>query len=75
MSAQRLNARSLRRIARVTGLPVVRGWSHGGYVLSFAYSYDDWQTHAHGWYDKKTGTWGPVLDQDSHYSSCNSKEW
>jgi hypothetical protein len=74
VSAQRLNARSLRRIARDTGLPVVRGWAHGGYVLAFAYSDDGWETHHHGWYDKKTGNWG-LDDQDAHYSSCYSKEW
>lgn len=64
MSAQRLSDRSCRRIARATGQEVLRGWSHGGYVLS-------WVTpdHRHGWFDKKTGEWG-WNKAVCHYTSC-----
>lgn len=64
MGAQQLNARSVRRIARSTGLDVIRGWSHGGYVMCFVTA-----GHQHGWWNKKNEEWGfdchPV-----HYTSC-----
>lgn len=66
MSAQRLSARSLRRIERTTGLEVLRGWAHGGYIHDFVTP-----DHRHGWYDKKAGTWGWIVGDDlSHYTSC-----
>lgn len=67
MSAQQLNAKSVRRIARATGLPVIGGWSHGGYNLGFVT-----EDHRHGVFDKKTGEWWweePV----SHYTSCHER--
>jgi hypothetical protein len=73
VSAQRLSAKSTRRIARATGLDVVRAWSHGGYVFDFVVGADNIYRHSHGWFDKKTGTWGLYLDSAtsiSHYDTC-----
>lgn len=69
MSAQRLGPRWLRRLSRITGQPVVIGWSHGGYTLGFATD-----QHRHGAYDQKTGdvTWG---EPAFHYTSCYSDFW
>ena len=66
MSAQTLNARSVRRIERSIGEPVLRGWGHGGYVMGFVTP-----DHRHGWWDKKTGEveWAGH-DQVIHYTSC-----
>ena len=68
MSAQTLNPRSTRRVARSTGLDVIRAWSHGGYTFSFVTA-----DHRHGWWSKKDGVWG--WDEDGglspHYSSCH----
>lgn len=52
MSAQRLNAKSIRRIERDVGLSILRGWGHGG--SGFAFVTDD---HRHGFWDKKDQTW------------------
>lgn len=73
MSAQSLGPRWIRRLRRVTGLDVVRGWSHGGYDLAFATA-----DHQHGWFDIKAyrgvtsgQAWGiEEPDQVVHYSSC-----
>jgi hypothetical protein len=65
MSAQRLNARNVRRMARITGLPVIRAWSHGGYIFDFVT-----QGHLHGWYDLKTGEWGIETEDITHYNTC-----
>lgn len=65
MSAQVLNARSTRRIARSTGLDIVRAWSWGGYTMAFVTA-----DHRHGWWDKKTGEWEWETGQIFHYSSC-----
>jgi hypothetical protein len=78
MGAQRLNARSIRRIAFSTGLNVTRGWSHGGYTLSFFVPDPDHpHGHRHGWFDKKTGNWGwDTSNPPMHYTSCkNLEEW
>jgi hypothetical protein len=64
LSAQRLNARSTRRIAASTGLEIVRAWGHGGYTHAFV-TVD----HRHGWWDKKTGQWA-YEDDPMHYTSC-----
>ncbi len=64
MSAQHLNAKSVRRLIRATGLDIIRGWSHGGYTLGFVTA-----EHRHGWFDKKTGEWG-YDDITMHYTSC-----
>lgn len=66
MAAQRLNARSTRRLGRITGLDnIIRGWGHGGYVHGFVTS-----DHRHGWADIRTGEWG--YDEDPfHYTSCS----
>lgn len=66
MSAQVLNDRSTRRIARSTGLDVVRAWAWGGYTMYFVTA-----DHRHGWWDKKTSEWGFDEDADvMHYASC-----
>lgn len=70
MSAQRLNDRSLRRIARVIGEDVLRGWSNGGYIFDFVTP-----DHRHGWIDKKSGEWGWQQGRLCHYSSCASTDW
>jgi hypothetical protein len=67
MGAQRLSDRSVRRIARSTGLTVVRAWGHGDSVMSFVT--DD---HRHGWWHRRTGEWG-WDDPDGvllHFTSC-----
>jgi hypothetical protein len=64
MSAQRLSDKSIRRIERSTGLPVVRAWAHGGYVFNFVTA-----DHRHGAWDKKTGRW-EFHDNPMHYTSC-----
>jgi hypothetical protein len=67
VSAQRLSPRSTRRIARSTGLEVLRAWSHGGYTMDFV-TVD----HRHGWWDKKTGEWGWSTGVElEHYTSCH----
>lgn len=65
MSAQVLNDRSTRRIARSTGLDIVRAWSHGGYTMAFVTA-----DHRHGSWDKKTGEWEWETDRTWHYTSC-----
>lgn len=68
MGTQRLNPKSTRRIARSTGLDVVRAWGHGGYVMSFVTA-----DHKHGAWDKKTGRWELEDDdhgQVMHFSTC-----
>lgn len=65
MSAQVLSARSTRRIARSTGLDVVRAWSYGGYVMAFVTS-----AHEHGTWDKKTGEWEWEQPPVRHFTSC-----
>lgn len=42
MSASRLSDRKCRRIQRITGLTIVRGWSWGGYD---SWDYDDDPLH------------------------------
>jgi hypothetical protein len=66
VSAQRLSARSVRRIERGTGLAIRRAWAHGGYVFAFVTT-----DHRHGWWDKKTGEWGWDASPLAHYSSCD----
>lgn len=66
MSAQRLSPRSVRRIAASTGLDVVRGWSHGDTVLTFAT-----RDHQHGTWHRRTGAF--TLDPPGscrRYASC-----
>jgi hypothetical protein len=66
VGAQRLNDRSTRRIARSTGLDVVRAWSSGGYEFDFVTA-----DHRHGWWSKRDGSWGWAGDDVTpHYSSC-----
>lgn len=64
MSAQRLSAKSRRRIERSTGLDIVRAWAHGGYVFNFVTA-----DHRHGAWDKRTGEW-QFNDDAMHYTSC-----
>ncbi|MEU9415137.1 hypothetical protein [Streptomyces sp. NPDC048272] len=67
MSAQQLSPRSTRRIARSTGLNVVRAWGHGKYVMPFVTA-----DHRHGWWDKKTGKWAFEAEGEVvHYTSCS----
>jgi hypothetical protein len=65
MGAQRLNERNTRKIAAVTGLPVIRAWGHGGYVHDFVT-----RGHLHGWYSLKTGEWGIETSRVTHYDTC-----
>lgn len=65
MGAQRLSDKKTRKIARVTGLPVIRAWSHGGYTHDFVTA-----GHLHGWYDLKDGTWGIAAQVRTHYNTC-----
>lgn len=66
MGTQVLSPRSMRRIARSTGLEILRAWASGGYVFGFVTP-----GHRHGWWDKKTGEWGWETDDDfCHYTSC-----
>jgi hypothetical protein len=65
VSAQRLNERNTRKIARATGLPVIRAWSHGGYVHDFVAA-----GHLHGWYSLKTSEWGIEAGKVTHYNTC-----
>lgn len=64
VSAQRLSARSIRRMERSTGLSIRRAWAHGGYVFNFVTT-----DHRHGAWDKKTGDWQFQPDQRC-YTSC-----
>lgn len=65
MGSQILSPRSTRRIARSTGLDVVRAWGHGGYTFGFVTP-----DHRHGWWDKKTEEWGFDEGKPLHYTSC-----
>lgn len=65
MSAQRLNARKIRKIATATGLPVIRAWAHGGYEYDFVTA-----GHLHGWYSLKTREWGISAEVRTHYNTC-----
>lgn len=70
MSVQVLNDRSCRRIQRSTGETVLRAWANGGYVFEFVTP-----EHRHGWWDKKTGGWGWIPDEDvCHFTSCKQFE-
>ena len=75
MSAQRLSPRSVRRIERATGQPIVRAWSHGGYVFPFVVADPERPDgHRHGWYDKHgSGSWGWADDPPRHYTSCRDE--
>jgi hypothetical protein len=65
MGASQLSAKSVRRIARATGLDIVRAWGHGGYVHGFVTA-----DHRHGCYDTKSGEVGWDGDRPAHYTSC-----
>jgi hypothetical protein len=74
MGSQRLSPRSTRRIARSTGLDIVRAWAHGGYVFDFVIADPSAPDgHRHGVWDSKTGEW-ELLPPDSarigHYTTC-----
>ncbi len=70
MSAQNLSPRSVRRIARSTGISdIVHGWAHGGYVFAFVTA-----SHRHGYWDKRTGEWDWEDDPSAgHYSTCGER--
>jgi hypothetical protein len=68
MSAQRLGDKKIRRLARDTGLPVVRAWAHGGYIYDFVT-----QGHLHGWYSLKSGEWGIENGYVVHYNTCEPR--
>ena len=65
MGAQRLSERKTRKIATVTGLPVIRAWAYGGYTYDFVTA-----GHLHGWYDLKSGEWGIARSVRTHYNTC-----
>ena len=69
MGAQRLSERKTRKIARATGLPVIRAWAHGGYVYDFVTA-----GHLHGWYSLKSGEWGILAGWVLHYDTCPRAE-
>lgn len=64
MSAQRLSARSIRRVERQVGEPVLLAWSHGGYTFNFVTP-----DHRHGSVNKISGDvqWH---ENPMHYTSC-----
>ena len=68
MGAQRLSAKTLRRVSRNTGLDDLKhGVAFGGYsyvVTTYG--------HRHYWYDLKTGEWGVWGGGpgERHFSSC-----
>jgi hypothetical protein len=67
MGSQRLGAKRIRRVARSTGLEIVRAWAHGGYTFDFVTT-----DHRHGWWDSKTGDWGWLEGiRLTHYTSCH----
>lgn len=66
MGAGILSPRSTRRIARATGLDVVRAWGHGGYVHGFVTA-----DHRHGSYSLRDGAWEWDQEPVTHYSSCS----
>lgn len=77
MSAQRLSAKSVRRIERDTGLVITRGWAHGGYTFDFVvHDVEHPDRHRHGWWNKKSGEWGIEADGGRyghgvlHYTTC-----
>jgi hypothetical protein len=65
MSIQSLSPRSVRRIARITGLPVQAAWGHGTYVHSFVTD-----GHRHWWFDLKNRTWGRDQGKIYHTNVC-----
>lgn len=77
MSAQRLSDKKLRHIQRVTGLPVVRAWAHGGYVYDFVTPFG-LGAHQHGTIHKDAGKPGSAHNEFelyshgsvAHYSTC-----
>lgn len=64
MGAQRLSDRKVQRIAESTGLDVICGWTHGGYIFSFVTT-----DHKHGVWNSKSGEWAWEPDA-AHYTSC-----
>ncbi len=66
MGCQRLGAKTIRRIARDTGLENIKhGTAHGGYwylVTTFG--------HHHFWYHMKSHLIHTVSEDFCHYSSC-----
>jgi hypothetical protein len=65
MSAQRLSARSIRRIERSIGEPVLRAWSHGGYWMAFVTP-----DHRHGSWHRRTTNVAWHGDGVRHYETC-----
>jgi hypothetical protein len=69
MGTQVLGDRWIRRIARLTGLEIVRGWSSGGYVHGFVD-----RLHRHGSINATSHEWRLHTFREqlgmTHYSSC-----
>lgn len=65
MGTQPLSDRSVRRIARETGLDLAFGAAHGSYIHQFV-TVD----HRHGWYDLKTKEWGWNDYIRYHFTTC-----
>jgi len=65
VGASILNDKNTRKIARATGLPVIRAWSHGGYKHGFVTA-----AHVHGMFNVKTGEFRVYAGRVTHYSSC-----
>jgi len=65
MGSQRLSAKTMRRIERHTGLPVVRAWAHGGYVYDFVTP-----DHRHMLVHSKTWEVEEDTQTSPHYNTC-----
>lgn len=74
MSVQRLNDKNAAKIARATGLDVVRAWSHGvHHVYAFVVADPDHpDLHRHGEYDDRDGSFvlAGIGRHVVHYSTC-----
>ena len=70
MGAQRLNAKSCRRIERATGQPVEFACANGGYVMEFVTP-----DHRHGVYDKRTGQWRWLSEETTFHFTNGCAPW
>lgn len=71
MGCQRLGARWVRRLRRITGEDVIAGWGWGSYMHAFVTA-----DHHHGWYDLRDKVWGwdeETIGSTTHYDSCNDR--
>lgn len=64
MGAQRLSNKTCRRIARITGQEILRGWAYGGYYYEFVTP-----DHKHGRLNIKNNEW-EWIENPTHFNSC-----